>query len=403
MSRLLAAFSAATLCTAVLVGCGGGTDTSGSPCDVPGVTAAEVKAGLLYPDTGAGSDVLAPARAGVEARFALANAAGGVNGRRIAYDWRDDQSVQATNLVMSRQLVEESKVYGILDLSAVAAGGAPYLAARGIPVVGFEAGPVWSQYRNMFAFNHSDGGVDTFGRYAQERGGRRAMVVSSRVAPQYTNDAALQRKRSFESVGIPVTMASIDEPPSDDQINEITRQMLADHIDVLAGSLSTENLAKIVVAVRSAGVPLKLALTGAEAVTNELLREYGARLAGLTSAASHVPPQVQTPATIAYRAAMATYAPELRDPNQTLAIVGYVVADMFLRGLQAAGSCPTQQSFITGLRAVNNYTAGGLISAVDFERDFGRVAECYAFVAVNNAGNGLDVVNPNYCGQRLPI
>ncbi|MCK9898346.1 ABC transporter substrate-binding protein [Frankia sp. AgB32] len=150
-----------------------------------------MKAGLPYPATGTGSDALASARAGIEARFAGVNVAGGVNGRCIVDDWRDEQAVQETNVVMARELVEQEHVC----------------------------------------------------------------------------------------------------------------------------------------------------------------------------------------------------APEQRDSKQTLAFVGYIVAGMFIRGLQAAGKCPTRQNFIAGLRTVKNYPAGDLISAVDLERDFGRVAECYAFVSVNNTGS----------------
>jgi len=74
---------------------------------------------------------------------------------------------------------------------------------------------------------------------------------------------------------------------------------------------------------------------------------------------------------------------------------------MLVRGLQEAGPCPTRQGFIDSLRAVDDYDAGGLIPSTDFEEDFGKLNECYAFIRVNAAGDGFDVVDPNYCGTRL--
>ncbi|MCK9898345.1 ABC transporter substrate-binding protein [Frankia sp. AgB32] len=401
--RSLSALSVLLVCLAGLAGCGSGKNTAAAAsCDAPGVTANEVKVGLLIPDTGVGADSLRPGRAGVAARFAVQNAAGGVNGRRIDYQWRDDQGLPTTNLVVSRELVEQENVFGVLEMTAVAAGGADYLAAQGVPVVGIAVQPVWSKYRNMFSASYNDGAVDTFGRYVKAHGGTKAVVLSTRIAAGFSSDAALQKKASFEAAGIPVTMATIDESPTPQQIDQVARQILAANIDTISGSISTEDTALIMIAARRLGAPLKVVLSGADAVSTGMLQRYGAQIAGLTTAGSILPIQIKSPASDAYHAAMAEYSPDLQDPDQTVGLVGYVDADIFIRGLQAAGPCPTRKSFIAGLRAVKNYTAGGLVSAVDFDRDFGRTAVCAAFTAVNSAGTGLDVVDPNYCGQRLP-
>ncbi len=401
-TRSLSALSVLLVCLAGLVGCGSGANTAAASCDAPGVTANEVKVGLLIPDTGGGSDPLRPARAGVAARLAAQNAAGGVNGRRLVYQWRDDQGLTSTNLVASRELVEQQNVFGVIEMTAVASGGADYLNARGVPVVGIAVEPVWSKYRNMFSASYPEGAVDTFGRYVKAHGGTKAMVLSTRIAAEFTNNAALQRKISFEAADIPVTMVSVDDPPTPDQIDQVVQRMLTEDIDTLSASISTEDLAPIMAAASSLGVPLKVVLSGAEAVSSSLLQRYGPQIAGLTTSGPLLPTQVRTSASDAYHSAMAAYSPDLQDPDQTLALVGYIDADIFIRGLQAAGPCPTRQSFITGLRAVKNYTAGGLNSAIDFERDFGKAAECVAFTRVNSTGTGLDLVDPTFCGHRLP-
>nr|MDT0666892.1 ABC transporter substrate-binding protein [Micromonospora sp. DSM 115978] len=74
---------------------------------------------------------------------------------------------------------------------------------------------------------------------------------------------------------------------------------------------------------------------------------------------------------------------------------------MFVRGLEEAGPCPTRESFIERLRAVDGYDAGGLVGTTDFAADFGRLKECYAFVRVNEAGDRFEVVEANFCGSRL--
>ncbi|WP_241255873.1 ABC transporter substrate-binding protein, partial [Candidatus Protofrankia californiensis] len=59
---------------------GAGRSARAGACTAPEVTDSEVKAGLLFSDSGPGASALRGFRSGVEARFGLANAEGGVNG-----------------------------------------------------------------------------------------------------------------------------------------------------------------------------------------------------------------------------------------------------------------------------------------------------------------------------------
>lgn len=403
-TRSLSWLSAVLLCTAALTGCQGGVAQSAMSCTVEGVTADEVKLGLLFPDTGLGAVTFSAARAGIDARFGAVNAAGGVHGRQIVYDWRDDTAKVSMNLTMARTLIERGNIFGVLETSTVASGSAAYLAERGIPVLGIAVEDAWAKYRNMFSFNYSftaKGSVDTFGKFVHERGGTKAMILYNPLDPTVSTHIAEQFTSSFRSVGIATTSVSTDNNPVTAQADQIARQMTEEGIDTLAGTLSTEGLAQVVAAARRQGVPLKVILSSSPAPNAELLETYGSQLAGLTTFAAYIPLETKSPALDSYRAAMATYAPQLQDTDQTLALVGYIIADMFIRGLEEAGDCPTRQGYIDGLRAVKGYNAGGLIGDIDLERDFGKPAECYSFVEVNPEGSAVEIVSPNYCGHRL--
>ena len=89
---------------------------------------------------------------------------------------------------------------------------------------------------------------------------------------------------------------------------------------------------------------------------------------------------------------VARYAPQLG---------AHITADMLLRGREEAGPCPTRQGFVEGLRAVDGHTAGGLIGSTDFDADFRQRGRCYAFTRVNAAGDGFEVIDPNFCGTRI--
>ncbi|WP_239381801.1 ABC transporter substrate-binding protein, partial [Frankia sp. CIT1] len=106
----VAVVSAAVALTTAACGTSQPTNSRASKdCAVPGVTANEIKIGLLYPDTGPLAGGFHAFRAGVDARLGTVNAAGGVNGRTLSYSWRDDASDPATNLASARSLINDDR------------------------------------------------------------------------------------------------------------------------------------------------------------------------------------------------------------------------------------------------------------------------------------------------------
>ncbi|MCM3884379.1 ABC transporter substrate-binding protein [Frankia sp. R82] len=406
--RSLSALPVALLCLVPLAACHSGAATSASGCDGPGVSKNEVRVGLIYPDTGALARTFLPVRSGLNARLGAVNESGGVNGRQIHYTWSDDRGRPDSNAVVSRELVEKGQNFAAIEATAVSAGGAAYLAENNIPVVGIAAEPAWTQYRNMFTYQLAQNAapvtdaVTTFGKYARAQGGTRALLVSDPAGLGISDGIARQMRGSLESAGISVLSAPADESPSDRQVADIVRLVNTNQVDVLTSPLTIASFARIVAAVRQSGARPKVILSDNQPPNAVLLQQYGPLLAGLTTYIIQ-PPDPGSPSAAAYTAAITRFAPELGDKQDALAEIGYILGDMVIRGLEAAGPCPTRQSFITGLRAVKNYTAGGLIPGVDFERDFGRVPVCYPFTAVNATGTGLTVVSPSFCGERITI
>jgi ABC-type branched-subunit amino acid transport system substrate-binding protein len=116
----------------------------------PGVTDNEIKLGMLYSQEGATASAFAPFRGGADARLGVANAEGGVRGRKIVYDWEDDVGDPARNGASARYLVEQRKVFGILSGTAASFGSADYLDRAGVPVTGISLDPSWTEHGNMF-------------------------------------------------------------------------------------------------------------------------------------------------------------------------------------------------------------------------------------------------------------
>jgi branched-chain amino acid transport system substrate-binding protein len=100
----------------------------------PGVTPTSILLGGTAPLTGAASQYASIAR-GAEAYFKYLNARGGVNGRKITYRYLDDASNPTLSLPLTRELVEQDKVFAVFNSLGTAQNLAarPYLNGTKVP------------------------------------------------------------------------------------------------------------------------------------------------------------------------------------------------------------------------------------------------------------------------------
>jgi ABC-type branched-subunit amino acid transport system substrate-binding protein len=377
-----------------------------APCDSPGVTPTQIKVGFIYPDTGLIAPALRNARAGVEARIGLANALGGVHGRKIDLEWRDDTGDTQTFAADVQDLVTRQGAFGLIADTLNITGSADELDRQGVPVSGLPAEAAWTQHRNMFtlgAFLSDDAYVTTFGSYVRRLGGTRAVLITD-TASQSTGELTQTLADSLRSQNVTVVdtinyNAKITSPEA------VAQKVRASRADTLLGPLAPDAFVAVYNAVRKAGVPLKVALNGS-GYDPQYLAEYGTEMAGISFFVGYTPFSVQSPSLQDYQHAMAAYSPESTAVDNDVTLSAYVTADEFVRGLDLAGACPTRKAFIDNLRAVRSYNAGGLIPSIDLSQ-YSEPNVCYAFVRVNETGTAFDVMQntgaPNpveWCGTR---
>ncbi len=378
------------------------TPSAGAGCQTPGVTGNQVKLGLLYPDSGNAASLFFPFRAGVDARLGVANAAGGVNGREVVYNWKDDESRSEANLAAARSLVDADQVFGVIESTSVATGSAEFLHNRGVPVTGASLETPWTIYDNMFSYSNliADGpSVTTWGDFVAARGGHLAVITETTFSAASLSFSRAM-KASLEAAGVRVVETlDVTSPVS---MADIGQKIAKSGADVLAGAITGGSFGQVVAAARGAGADLRVVLspTGYD---QSLLRLFGAALAGVYYFVDFLPFEVDTAAHREFLEAMAHYSPYMQPPNQQTALSGWLSADIFLRGLQAAGPCPTRRDFITRLRAVDDYDARGLLpGSINFGVNSGKLNPCYTFLQVSPDGTRFQVVDPvPLCGRPL--
>ena len=387
----------------LLTACSASSGAAATSCTTPGISDKEVRVGLLLSDTGSFSAALTAYRAGIDARLGTLNAQGGVNNRKIIYSWADDADNPDRNSTAARSLVEQQQIFGLMEGATGASGSAAYLNKAGIPVTGLGTDPTWGKYQNMFApfYDVTEGAVTTWGDFIRSEGGTRAVLVRDEQSGRPGQIYAQQETASLQAAGVTVALTAEITPDISD-FNRLADQMKAAHIDTITGGVTPPILAKLIPAARAANLPLKviLAPTGYEPT---LLTQLGQVLAGTTIYLNSVPFELNTPAQQRLLAAMAQYAPQIQPPNQQSAVDGWLTADLFIRGLQEAGSCPTRADFIRALRNVHNYDGDGLLPApVDLSTNLGKPSKCLEFVRISDDGRSFVPLHPSLrCGKLL--
>jgi branched-chain amino acid transport system substrate-binding protein len=392
------ACAAAVLALGVLGACGAPSAPTGVACATPGVTADQVNLGLVFPETGDQASSFLPVRAGIDARLALANAQGGVNGRKVVYDWRDDQDAATQDAVDATQLTTGSKaVFGLLMETAGMSTSAADLTKRQIPVVGLASEPLWldPSHDNMFSFVYS-GVTDTYGQYVKASGGTKAaelLYPLNAEASAYSDAVGA----SVQAVGVPV-VAKVNYVPGNEAAAAQT--IINSGANAVVGAIDAAAYGKILNAARAGGADIRVAFSPV-GYDGALLKSVGAAMAGISVPVFHRPFERGGPAVTGYLNAMNTYAPELVNPAQELAVHGYIDADIYLRGLAAAGSCPTRAGFIQALNSTTDYNASGLIEPTKLTAASHATRTCVAFVKVSDDGSKFVVVNDNVCGAAI--
>src|ERR1700716_69420 len=122
---------------AVLVAACGGNPPPAAQSSGSAAPQADIKVGLAISLTGA-ANVYGPAQQkGAQLAVEQINAAGGINGAKIALLIEDDASARDQGITVFRKLINEDKVAAILGptLSGVAAGAHPVAQQAGMPVI----------------------------------------------------------------------------------------------------------------------------------------------------------------------------------------------------------------------------------------------------------------------------
>lgn len=354
--RLLSLVLVAAL---VAAACGSSSSSSGTG----GAGGKTVTIGVLTDLTGLASSTEKGVPAGIKAGVGAVKA----EGYTVKYDVIDGQSSPSAVLAAAHKLVEQDHVFAIIAISSFTFAAAPYLASKGVPVIGAAVDAnEWTTDRNMFSVNGTVNFNDVYtttGDFCKAEGTKTVGLLGYSISPSSAATAKADAI-SATAAGLKVGYLNANFPFGSTNVGPEVIAMKNAGVDCYTGTVETSTSFSILQALRQSNVPVKAALLpigyGGDLFSGGASAEQAAQ--GVFFTSYFEPVEMHTAATEKMMNAFKTYAGLTTDPafNQYL---GYVSVDAIVAGLKKAGSKPTQKSFIDAMQATTSYDAAGLLGA----------------------------------------
>ena len=399
LAALTAASGAATI---VAAGSPAGASSSATPLTIV----------MISSLTGPGSSEFSQAAAGFNARVALQNAEGGVNGHKINGIVLDDQT-SPTQIATAVQEALSKGAIGIVSTSPLFFLAAKAPNQQGVPVTGgFFDGPEWgtAPYQsNMFA---SDVGsvnpkypVNTaIGSFMKAHGGTVICSYGYGISPSSTR-SAIGTVDSFVHAGGKEGVLDTSIPFG--SVDMTTPALVAKQkgCNAFYAGLDDNSNFALATALKQDGVTPKVLVfpTGFESSIIDS-PSWNNVQGGYFDSEFH-PFQLPNAGTKQMQAALEKYAgftpSEFPNFSQYESWAG---ADLMLKGIQAAGSNPTHASVIKALRSITNYNANGLLPyTLNYTNDFGKdpAKSCGWYMIAQKNGFVPSSSQP-WCGTDIP-
>jgi branched-chain amino acid transport system substrate-binding protein len=378
--------------------------TSSSSSSSTTDTGKTIKLGVITDSTGVAASGYTTTETGIKAYVNYINDNGGINGSKVSYVMGDSTSTPAGALSAAQKLVQTNKVFAILSVTSDLFGAEPYLLKAGIPVIGtgFD-GPEWEVQSNTNMFD-AEGPSDPATVYTTNAMVMKSLGATTCGAVGYVESPSSAKSatasiKSCTSQGLKgadandVSFGSTDMAP-------VALSMKAKGVDgIFMGVVPNTGFA-LAAALRQANVTPKAFLL-ATGYGGDLLSSAAAVTAaqGFQFSSTGQPVESNTPATQLEVKNLAAVG-ESRTPTfaeQT----SYIIMSAVAAGLKAAGTNPTQASFMTAMRGVKGFNADGLLSPESLDFSSYTPAMSCEWVVTLTGKKFVPLPQSPFCGHKV--
>jgi branched-chain amino acid transport system substrate-binding protein len=328
--------------------------------------------GMVTEETGSSSSGYANSQFGAQARINAQNAIGGVDGHKLQLVVEDDQSTPSGNLVAAETLVSTKNVFSVIDLSSYTFAAAKYLNQQGVPVVGAAVdGPEWGQKPNSNMFSVYGTPLTPYnGKLYSYTDGAELLkdLGVTKLAQSVANvpsaiSAADELFAEAKPLGISDCLDSVSPVGAVDFTTFVLQMKKngcngVEVLDLLATCIAAQT------AIKQAN--LKVADVCATGYDQAVLSQPAALAAmqgTYTGATINVLGDDLSAPVKLYLKNLKKYSAFAGGIPTLNMDYGYESADLIIKGLELTGGKASRPAFISDLRKISSYTAGGLIAA----------------------------------------
>ena len=372
---------------------------------------APITIALITSLTGEGASEFSQAPAGFNARIALQNAEGGVDGHKLVGLVLDDQT-SPTAIATAVQDAQSKGALGIVSDSPLFFLAAKGPQQAGVPVTGgFFDGPEWGTqpYTNMFA---SDAGsvdpkypVNTaFGTFMKAHGGTVLCTYGYGISPSSTR-SAVGTADSVERAGGKVGQLDTSIPFG--SVAMTTPALVAKQkgCNAFYAGLDDNSNFALAEALKQEGVKPKVMVFPTGFESSVVNSPAWSAVQGGYFDSEFRPFQIPDAGTHQMQSALEKYAhfTGSQFPNFSQ-YESWLGTDLMIKGLQLAGPNPTQAAVIHDLRNLKSYNGNGLLAQpINYSTIFGHdlPKACGWYMIAEKHGFVPSSTSP-VCGTDIP-
>ena len=342
----------------------GGAASSG---DTTGVTAKEVKVGYIFSETGIAGSTFKNAGDAFQARIDRANAEGGVNGRKIATELVDDGGA-TNNLQAAQDLVQNRKVFAVVNNSSFAFLSYRFLLEQGVPMLGggFD-GTYYGQPGNENLISMlgnasvAQGVVYTnIPKVMKQMGAKKVAALAYGISASSTAAAQNLQKFGVPELGLEAVYTNTTVEFGTTDVGPLVLGIKNSGADAVYLPMVASSNFAVVTGLAQNGVEMKSTILATGYGQDLLDQPIAAQLGPeVRMAVGWAPVELKTKATKQFQADLEKYAGYTGVPDFGM-YTGYIIADLLIEGLDAAGKNLTRQGYIDATKGLGTHDAAGM-------------------------------------------
>jgi branched-chain amino acid transport system substrate-binding protein len=359
---------------------------AGAASTAPGVTANSITVGTISTQTGVLASNFGSLIYGEKAYFSYINAQGGVNGRKINYQYAlDDGGNPTTFNQLANTLINQDHVFAVTGVGTAFFSPSLFVQS-GIPTYGYNVTGNWAPAPNLFAAGGSvqyyPAGAPSVAFVSRKTHSPSLAFLAYGIAA--SADACQAEQNALQNAGYHISYSDLKVSYPGTTVATDVQRMRQAGTNMIVSCMDVQGNVTMARAVKQYGLKAtQLWFNGNDAQT---LAQNKSLMQGIYFNISHVPftaPLSLYPGLKLYETQMKKYAPKYEFDE--VAIQGWESAALFVQGVKMAGNNLTQQAVIDADNSLTSFTAGDLIAPINW-KDAGHTGHappyCSAFIKV---------------------